>query len=94
MHRSGASATPAAFESQARSVQTMTVEEAGTDSSDATRSAAEAAEQDALKSVRAVGEDRGVPDTEGQDDTTTSPSEVDPDTGTDADGFPVENPSG
>lgn len=75
----------------------MTNQPVGADTSDAgpsTAEAAEAAERDALRSVRAVGEDRGAPDAPRTESAPTPPSEVDPDTGTDADGFPVENPSG
>ncbi|NYF14073.1 hypothetical protein HDC34_002367 [Pseudoclavibacter sp. JAI123] len=75
----------------------MTNEPAGADTSDegpSAAEAAEAAERDALRSVRAVGEDRGDPDTARNESVPTPPSEVDPEAGTDADGFPVENPSG
>ncbi|WP_424464420.1 hypothetical protein [Pseudoclavibacter helvolus] len=72
----------------------MTADEAGTSPTTGTPSAAEAAERDALKSVRAVGEDRGDPDGPRPEDSTTSANEVDLEDGTDEDGFPVENPSG
>ncbi|WP_271982409.1 hypothetical protein [Pseudoclavibacter terrae] len=72
----------------------MTDEPVGADTSNEGPSAAEAAERDALRSVRAVGEDRGDPDAARNESTPTPPSEVDPEAGTDADGFPVENPSG
>lgn len=75
----------------------MTSEPAGAETSaegPSAAEAAEAAERDALRSVRAVGEDRGDPDATRDESAPTPPSEVDRDTGTDADGFPVENPSG
>ncbi|PPF75150.1 hypothetical protein [Pseudoclavibacter sp. Z016] len=75
----------------------MTHEPAGANTPDEGQSAAqaaEAAEWDALRSVRAVGEDRGDPDAARHESAPTPPSEVDPEAGTDADGFPVENPSG